>query len=60
MGCASERVQRGVIITGSRSTSARIISKLRLSDPMTIDARSSIVGTPDSRRIRPTSWRLSR
>ena len=32
----------GVIITGRRSTSARIISNDRLPEPMTIDARNSI------------------
>jgi len=52
--------QRGVIIAGSLSTSARTISNERLRDPMTIEARSSIVGTPDSRRMRPTSCRLRR
>ena len=34
----------GVTITGSRSTSARIISKDRLPEPMTIEARNSIDG----------------
>ncbi len=47
-------------MTGSLSTSARIISKDRLPDPMMIEARNSMVGTPDSRRMRPTSWRLAR
>ena len=45
---------------GNLSTSALIISKERLPEPMMIEARSSIVGTPDSRRSRPTSWRVSR
>ena len=52
--------QRGVIITGSRSTSARIISNEVLPEPITIPARSSTVGTPDAARARPTSWRLAR
>ena len=39
---------------------ARTISNERLPEPMTIEARSSSVGTPDSRRMRPTSWRLRR
>ena len=43
--------QRGVIITGSRSTRARSISNDALPEPITIEARNSIVGTPDSRRI---------
>jgi len=60
MGCASTATQRGVIMAGRRSTSARIISKERLPDPSTMDARSSMVGTPLSSRMRPTSWRLFR
>jgi len=52
--------QRGVTMTGSRSASAHTISNERLPEPITIEARSSIVGTPDSRRMRPTSWRLRR
>ena len=60
IGCVSTATQRGQIITGRRSTSARIISKDRLPDPMTIDARSSTTGTPDARRMSPVSWRLRR
>ena len=45
--------QRGVTITGSRSTSARIISNDMLPEPMTIEARSSMVGTPDDARVAP-------
>ena len=52
--------QVGVTIAGSFSTSARTSSKERLPEPMTIEARNSIVGMPDSRRTRPTSWRLER
>ena len=52
--------QRGVTITGRRSTSARIISNEVLPEPMTIDARSSRVGTPEAASARPTSWRLDR
>ena len=47
------RTQRGVTMTGSFSTSDRTISNEALPEPITIDARSSIVGTPDERRIRP-------
>ncbi len=60
MGCVGTATQRGVIITGRRSTRARTSSNERLPDPITIEARSSIVGTPDSRRMRPTSCRLRR
>ena len=60
MGCAMTRTQRGVTITGSRSTSARSISNERLPDPITIEARNSITGTPESRSARPTSCRLRR
>jgi hypothetical protein len=60
MGCASTFTQLGVIMMGSRSTNARIISKERLPEPMTIDARNSSTGTPDRARIRPTSCRLLR
>ena len=60
IGCASTETQRGAIMTGSRSTSARIISKERLPDPMTTDARNSMTGTPADLRISPTSWRLRR
>ena len=38
MGCAAVFTQRGVIITGSRSTRARIISNEALPEPITIDA----------------------
>ena len=53
IGCALTRTQRGVTITGSFSTSDRTISNEALPEPMTIDALSSIVGTPDERRISP-------
>jgi hypothetical protein len=33
-GCAITRTQRGITITGNRSTNARIISKERLPEPM--------------------------
>ena len=42
IGCAAIDTQAGQIITGSRSTRARIISKERLPEPMTIEARNSI------------------
>ena len=54
MGWVGDSTQRGVSMTGSFSTSARTSSKERLPDPITIEARNSIVGTPDSRRMRPT------
>jgi hypothetical protein len=47
-------------MTGSFSTSARIISNDRLPDPITIDARNSITCTPVLRKNLPTSWRLRR
>ena len=31
-----------------------------LPEPITIEAWNSIVGTPEARRIRPTSWRDER
>ena len=57
---ASTRTQLGVIMTGSRSVRERIISKERLPEPSTMEARNSMVGTGDSRRMRPTSLRLRR
>ena len=60
MGCAFTLTHLGVIMIGSRSTSDRIISNDRLPEPITTDARNSSTGTPDSRRIRPTSCRLRR
>ena len=47
-------------MTGSRSTSAWIISNDRLPAPMTIEARNSMTGTPLARRISPVSARLRR
>ena len=58
IGCAAVFTQRGVIITGSRSTSARIISNDALPEPITIDAWNSITGTPLERSILPVSARL--
>ena len=60
IGCASSSTQRGVIMTGSRSTSERIISNDRLPEPSTMDARSSITAAPDSHSSSPTSCRLRR
>ncbi len=60
MGCAITRTHLGVIMTGSRSTSERIISNDRLPEPITIEARNSSTGTPHSRNTRPTSCRLRR
>ncbi len=60
IGWAGTETQRGVIIMGSRSTSARIISKERLPDPMTMEARNSITWTPEARSTVPTSCRLRR
>ena len=51
----AERTQSGVIITGKRPTSARIISNERLPEPITIEARNSTVATPESRSTLPTS-----
>ena len=58
IGWAGTRTQRGMIITGSRSTSERINSKERLPEPRTIEARNSMTGTPLARRMSPTSCRL--
>ena len=60
IGCVRIETQRGVIITGNRSTRARMISNEALPEPMTIDVRNSITGIPDARSISPTSWRLRR
>ncbi len=55
IGWATTRTHWGVTMIGSFSTRARIISNDNEPDPMTIEARNSMVGTPDSRRMRPTS-----
>jgi len=57
---APVRPQRGQIMIGSRSTSVRIISKDRLPEPITTDARNSTTGTLVDLRTAPTSWRLRR
>ena len=55
IGCAGIETQRGATITGKRSTRARIISKDRLPDPITTEARNSMTDTPEQRSISPTS-----
>ncbi len=60
MGCVGVSTHFGQTITGRRSTRARTISNDRLPDPMITDERNSITGTVPDRRMRPTSWRLSR
>src|SRR5687768_9647752 len=45
-------------MTGSRSVRVSTNSNDRLAAPITAEARNSMVSTPDSRRICPTSWRL--
>ncbi len=60
IGWVRVSTQRGVIITGRRSTSARTISNEVLPEPITIDARSSRVGTPEAASVAPTSCRLAR
>ena len=55
IGCARVETHRGQIMTGKRSTSARISSNDRLPDPMTTDARNSTTGTPLSRSAWPVS-----
>ncbi len=45
-------------MTGSRSTSARINSNEALPEPITMDARNSITGTPLERKMLPVSMRL--
>ena len=58
MGWAAVFTQRGVIITGSRSTRARIISNDALPEPIMMDAWNSITGMPLERRMFPVSARL--
>ena len=60
IGCDSVETHRGQIMTGNRSTSARISSNDRLPDPITTDARNSTTGTPLSRSTCPVSIRLLR
>ncbi len=60
MGWARVLTQRGVSMTGRRSTRPRTSSKDRLPEPMITDARNSTVATPLSLRILPTSRRLAR
>ena len=55
IGWAAVPSQRGAGIAGKRSTSSRTMSNYALPAPITIEARSSIVVTPEVRRIRPTS-----
>jgi hypothetical protein len=55
IGCAATDTQAGQIITGKRSTRARIISKERLPEPMTMEARNSMTSTPGLRSAAPTS-----
>ncbi len=52
--------QRGVIMTGRRSVSVRIISNESEPEPTMIAARNSVTGTPDSRSTSPTSCRERR
>ena len=54
------KTQRGQIITGSRSTSQRIISKEMLPLPTMTAARNSVTGTPPLRSASPVSWRERR
>ena len=58
MGCAAVLTQRGVTITGSLSTRARIISNEALPEPITMDAWNSITGMPLERKMLPVSARL--
>ena len=55
MGCAVTPTHFGVTMTGSRSTREEIISKDRLPDPMTMEARNSTTCTPEARRISANS-----
>jgi hypothetical protein len=57
MGWIRWYTQRGQIMTGSRSTSHRIISKEMLPLPTTTAARNSVTGTPALRSASPVSWR---
>jgi hypothetical protein len=58
IGCAAVWTQRGVTMTGSRFTRARIRSKEALPEPITMDARNSTTGTPLARKMLPVSRRL--
>ena len=58
MGCEAVLTQRGVIITGSRSTRARISSKDALPEPIITEAWNSSAGIAPERRILPVSNRL--
>ena len=57
MGWMRWYTQRGQTMTGSRSTSHRIISKEMLPLPTTTAARNSVTGTPALRSASPVSWR---
>ena len=60
IGWVGVRTHDGQIMTGSRSTSARINSNERLPAPSTMPLRNSMTGTPDSRSTAPVSCRLRR
>ena len=60
IGCVGVETQLGVIITGSRLTSARIVSNAALPLPITIAARKVVTGTPCRARLSPVSRRLRR
>lgn len=60
IGWMRVRTQLGVTIAGSRSVRYRSISNDADPDPMITAARSTAVGTPEARRMRPTSARERR
>ena len=60
MGCTGVWTQRGVSITGRRSTRYRRISKAAPPEPRIMAARKKVVGTVPDWRIRATSKRERR
>ena len=60
IGWVATETQRGQIITGSRSTSARIVSNAALPAPTIIAARSVVTGTGPAFRIAAVSALLRR
>ena len=60
IGCVSVETQRGMTMPGSRSTSARIVSKAALPAPTTMAARSVVTGTEPPASASAVSRRLRR
>ena len=60
MGCTRDSTQMGVTMTGRRSVRYRSISNDALPLPMITPAWRTTLGTPESRKIWPTSAREER